>query len=65
MPTRPLPAAAADPHAVDHIALLGLVPEAARLVGARGPAGAVDDVELAQLPTGYTLSAYVQRVVSV
>ncbi len=39
----------ADTHAVDDIALLGLVTEAASLVGARGPRGTVDDVQLAEL----------------
>ena len=44
-----LAAAAADAHAVDDIALLGLVAEAAGLVGAAGPRGTVDYVELAKL----------------
>lgn len=39
----------ADTHAVDDIALLGLVSEAAGLVGARGTAGPVDDVQLTEL----------------
>ena len=44
-----LAATTADTHAVDDIALLGLVAEAAGLVGAAGPRGAVDDVQLAEL----------------
>jgi hypothetical protein len=39
----------ADADAVDDVALLGLVSEAAGLVGARGARGAVDDVQLAEL----------------
>lgn len=46
--------AAADTDAVDHVALLGLVAETARLVGARGAAGTVDDRELAVLPAAHT-----------
>ena len=46
---RLLAATTADTHAVDDIALLGLVTEAASLVGAAGPRGAVDDVQLAEL----------------
>jgi hypothetical protein len=46
---RPLAAAAAHAHAVDDVALLGLVAEAARLVRAGRARGAVDDVELAVL----------------
>lgn len=44
-----LAASAADAHAVDDVALLGLVAETAGLVGARGTRGAVDDVELTEL----------------
>ena|SRR2546423_2709135 len=61
---RSLAATTADTHAVDHIALLGLVSETTGLVGARGARGAVDDVELAELWTGDALSANVQRVAS-
>lgn len=46
---RLLAATAADTDAVDDVALLGLVAETAGLVGARGAAGTVDDVQLAQL----------------
>ena len=46
---RALAATTADAHAVDDIALLGLVSEAAGLVGAAGPRGAVDDVQLTEL----------------
>ena len=46
---RALAATTADTHAVDDIALLGLVAEAASLVGAAGPRGTVDDVQLAEL----------------
>lgn len=45
----PLAASAADTDAVDNVALLGLVSEAASLVGAGGAAGAVDDLQLAEL----------------
>ena len=45
----PLAATAADTAAVDNVTLLGLVPETAGLVGARGTAGAVDDLQLAKL----------------
>ena len=45
-----LASTAADTDTVDDIALLGLVAETARLVGARGTRGAVDDVQLAVLP---------------
>lgn len=45
----PLATTAADTDAVDNVALLGLVSEAASLVGARGAAGAVDDLQLAKL----------------
>lgn len=45
----PLATSTADTDAVDNVALLGLVPEAASLVGARGTAGTVDDLELAEL----------------
>ncbi|KAL2282014.1 hypothetical protein FJTKL_11098 [Diaporthe vaccinii] len=44
-----LAATAADADTVDDIALLGLVTEAASLVGARGARGAVDDIQLAEL----------------
>ena len=44
-----LAAATADTHAVDDIALLGLVTEAAGLVGTGGARGAVDDVQLTKL----------------
>ena len=47
--SRALAATTADTHAVDDIALLGLVAEAAGLVGAAGPRSAVDDVQLAEL----------------
>ncbi len=45
--------ATADTDAVDHVALLGLVAETARLVGARGAGRAVDDRELAVLPAAH------------
>lgn len=45
----PLAATAADAHAVDDVALLGLVTETAGLVGARGARGTVDNVELTKL----------------
>lgn len=45
----PLAATAADTAAVDNVTLLGLVTETAGLVGARGTAGAVDDLQLAKL----------------
>ena len=41
---------AADADAVDDVALLGLVAEAAGLVGARGAGRAVDDFQLAVFP---------------
>lgn len=44
-----LAATTADAHAVDDIALLGLVSEAAGLVGARGAGRAVDNVQLTKL----------------
>ena len=44
-----LAATTANAHAVDDIALLGLVTEAAGLVRARGARGAVDDVQLTEL----------------
>lgn len=44
-----LAATAADAHTVDDIALLGLVAEAAGLVGAGRSRGAVDDVQLTEL----------------
>ncbi len=46
---RPLAPAAPDADAVDDIALLGFVAQAASLVGARRPRGAVDHIELAKL----------------
>lgn len=45
----------ADTHAVDNITLLGLVTQAAGLVGARWAGSAVDDSELSELY--YALSA--------
>ncbi len=47
---RPLAATAADAHAVDDVALLGLVAHAAGLVGARGARQAHDAGHLAELP---------------
>lgn len=44
-----LAATAADTDAVDNVALLGLVTQAAGLVGARGARSAVNDVQLAEL----------------
>lgn len=44
---------ATDTDTVDDVALLGLVPEAASLVGARGAGGTVDDRELAELPAAH------------
>lgn len=41
---------AANTHAVDDIALLSLVAQSASLVGTGGTGGAVDDVQLAELP---------------
>jgi len=41
-------------HAVDYIALLGLVPKTASLVWTGRPRGAVDDVQLAELPAADT-----------
>lgn len=46
---RLLAATTADAHAVDDIALLGLVTQAASLVGTAGPRSTVDDVQLAEL----------------
>ena len=46
---RALAATAADTHAVDNVALLGLVTQAASLVRARGARSTVDDVELTEL----------------
>lgn len=46
---RSLAATTADAHTVDNIALLGLVTEAAGLVGARRARGTVDNVQLAKL----------------
>ena len=45
----PLATTAADTDAVDNVTLLGLVSKTAGLVGARGAAGAVDDLQLAKL----------------
>jgi hypothetical protein len=45
----PLATSTADTAAVDNVTLLGLVSETAGLVGTRGAAGAVDDLELAKL----------------
>lgn len=45
----PLATSAAHAHTVDDIALLGLVSQAASLVGTRGTRGAVDDVQLTEL----------------
>ena len=47
---RLLAVATADADTVDNITLLGLVTEAARLVGARRAGGTVNDVQLAVLP---------------
>jgi len=44
-----LAATTADAHTVDDIALLGLVSQAAGLVGAAGPRGTMDDVQLTKL----------------
>lgn len=44
-----LAATAADAHAVDDVALLGLVSKTAGLVGARGARGTVDNVQLTVL----------------
>lgn len=44
-----LAATTADADAVDNVALLGLVSETAGLVGARGAAGTVADVQLTEL----------------
>merc|ERR1719201_927350 len=51
---RPLAGTAAHAHAVDHEALLGLVPEAARLVRPSGAGAAVDRGKLAVLPHPHT-----------
>lgn len=59
---RALAATTADANAVDDIALLGLVSEAAGLVGARRARGAVNNIQLTVLY--YALSAKVQRVYS-
>lgn len=45
-----LAVAAADTDAVDNVALLSLVSEAAGLVGARWARSAMDDVQLTELP---------------
>jgi hypothetical protein len=47
--SRSLAATATDTHAVDDIALLGLVSQAASLVGAGGTRRAVDDIQLSKL----------------
>lgn len=44
-----LAASTADAGTVDNVALLGLVTEAASLVGTRGTRGAVDDIQLSEL----------------
>jgi hypothetical protein len=44
-----LAATATDTDAVDNVALLGLVSEAASLIWARGAAGTVDDLQLTKL----------------
>lgn len=59
---RALATTTADANAVDDIALLGLVSEAAGLVGARRARGAVNNIQLTVLY--YALSAKVQRVYS-
>jgi multisubunit Na+/H+ antiporter MnhF subunit len=46
---RLLAAAAANTHAVDDIALLGLVSQTTSLIRARGTRGTVNDVQLAEL----------------
>lgn len=46
---RPLATTTAHTHAVDNVALLGFVSQAASLVGTRGTRGAVNDVQLAEL----------------
>ena len=46
----PLATTAADTDTVNNIALLGLVSEAASLVGTRGARGTVDDIQLAVFP---------------
>jgi hypothetical protein len=46
---RLLAASTADAATVDNVALLGLVTQTTGLIGARGAAGAVDDVQLAEL----------------
>lgn len=51
---RSLTATTADANTVNDIALLGLVSQAAGLVGARGAGSAVDHVELAELPAAET-----------
>lgn len=43
----------ADTDTVDNVSLLGLVPETAGLVGARGAGCAVDDVQLTVLPAAF------------
>lgn len=50
-----LAASTAHADAVDNVALLGLVAQAASLVGARGARGTVDDIQLSELY--YALSA--------
>ena len=46
---RALAATTTDANTVDNIALLGLVSETARLVGAGGAGGTVDNVQLTEL----------------
>ena len=46
----PLSPATPHTHTVNHIPLLGLVPETTGLVGSGGPGGTVDGFELAELP---------------
>ena len=50
----PLAVTTADTDAVDNVALLGLVSEAAGLVGARRTGSTVDDVQGAVLPAAHT-----------
>lgn len=47
---RSLPTTTTDPNSVDDEALLGLIAEAARLIGTRRTGCAVDDMQLAILP---------------
>ena len=59
---RSLASTTSDTNAVDHIALLGLVPETTCFVWTRGTGSAMDDIELTELYL-CTLSR-VQRVYS-